>query len=291
VEEDSLKEALKERGLGTSATRAAIIETLLRRTYIVRRGKALYITDLGVYLIALIQDPILKSAEMTGDWEAKLKEIERGKPRADDFMEQVKSFTRQLIQNSEEQGRPFDSMRPCPRCGAGIVEGKRGYGCEKWKEGCSYVLWKEYRGHQIGRDQATELFRRHISLSSVDSIEGADGCVLYLSEAGHVFHVALPHGNTSAKKGRKASAPGKNEARAPASAGSEGAGFECPTCQSAVIERPQVLQLRGVEERMRVRDLEIDRRQEDQPRDGSKACHSWRNWSPQGIQEQGGKAI
>ena len=69
VNDDAAKEALKGRGLGTPATRAAIIETLLRRSYIARKGKELHITDLGLYLIALIQDPILKSPEMTGDWE------------------------------------------------------------------------------------------------------------------------------------------------------------------------------------------------------------------------------
>ena len=67
VEDEELKEALKARGLGTPATRAAIIETLLRRRYIRREKKALTVTDLGRYLVALIQDPILKSPEMTGE--------------------------------------------------------------------------------------------------------------------------------------------------------------------------------------------------------------------------------
>jgi len=73
VEDDTLREALKERGIGTPATRAAIIETLLRRDYIQREKKQLRCTDMGRCLIALIQDPLLKSPEMTGEWEENLK--------------------------------------------------------------------------------------------------------------------------------------------------------------------------------------------------------------------------
>ena len=78
VDDEQLKEALKERGLGTPATRAAIIETLLDRGYIARDKKTLAATDLGRYLIAIVQDRSLKSPELTGDWEAKLRQIERG---------------------------------------------------------------------------------------------------------------------------------------------------------------------------------------------------------------------
>ena len=78
VDDEQLKEALKERGLGTPATRASIIETLLDRGYITRDKKSLAATDLGRYLIAIVQDRSLKSPELTGDWEAKLRQIERG---------------------------------------------------------------------------------------------------------------------------------------------------------------------------------------------------------------------
>ena len=79
VEEEQLKEALKERGLGTPATRAAIIETLLDRGYITRDKKSLAATDLGRYLVAIVQNRSLKSPELTGDWEAKLRQVERGR--------------------------------------------------------------------------------------------------------------------------------------------------------------------------------------------------------------------
>ncbi|MBV1860979.1 MAG: DNA topoisomerase 3, partial [Nannocystaceae bacterium] len=86
VDDEQLKEALKARGLGTPATRASIIETLLRRDYVRRQDKTLRATDLGRYLIAMLRDPILKSAELTGEWEAKLKEIEQGRLQPDAFM-------------------------------------------------------------------------------------------------------------------------------------------------------------------------------------------------------------
>ncbi|MBS0638005.1 MAG: DNA topoisomerase 3, partial [Verrucomicrobia bacterium] len=94
VEDEALKEALKEKGIGTPATRASIIETLIKRKYIERSGKQLKATELGRYLISLVQDPNLKSPELTGEWEAKLKEIEKGKYSAREFMEQIVGFTK-----------------------------------------------------------------------------------------------------------------------------------------------------------------------------------------------------
>ena len=93
VDDEQLKEALKERGLGTPATRASIIETLLDRGYIVRDKKTLAATDLGRYLIALVQDRGLKSPELTGEWEAKLREIERGRLDARRFMAEIVRYT------------------------------------------------------------------------------------------------------------------------------------------------------------------------------------------------------
>ena len=93
VDDEALKEALKERGLGTPATRASIIETLLTRGYIAREKKSLAATDLGRYLIALVRDRGLKSPELTGDWEAKLREIERGRLDPRRFMDEIVRYT------------------------------------------------------------------------------------------------------------------------------------------------------------------------------------------------------
>ncbi len=96
VEDDFLREALKERGIGTPATRAAIIETLLRRNYIEREKKQLGCTDMGRYLIALIQEPLLKSPEMTGEWEEKLKKIESSQLDPDVFMAGISDYIHSL---------------------------------------------------------------------------------------------------------------------------------------------------------------------------------------------------
>ena len=94
VDDEQLKEALKERGLGTPATRAAIIETLLERGYIAREQKALAATDLGRYLVTIVQDRDLKSPELTGGWEAKLRQIERGQLNPVQFMAEIIGYTR-----------------------------------------------------------------------------------------------------------------------------------------------------------------------------------------------------
>ncbi|MDH4318674.1 MAG: DNA topoisomerase, partial [Desulfobulbaceae bacterium] len=162
VEDDSLREALKERGIGTPATRAAIIETLLRRSYIRRDKKLLLCTDMGRCLIALITDPLLKSPEMTGEWEEKLKKIERGQLDPQNFMSGIKSYIRELI-TSGLSGR-LDPKRwgTCPQCGKEVIKGKRAYGCSGWKEGCNFVLEPEWKGITLKTGEIQTLLQQHI---------------------------------------------------------------------------------------------------------------------------------
>ena len=124
VEDDTLREALKERGIGTPATRAAIIETLLRRNYIRREKKQLRCTDMGRCLIALIKDPLLKSPEMTGEWEEKLKQIERGQLDPDVFMSGIGDYIRTLIENSSTGRSDSGHWASCPLWGKEVVQGK-----------------------------------------------------------------------------------------------------------------------------------------------------------------------
>ncbi len=185
VEDEQLKEALKEKGLGTPATRASIIETLIKRKYIERSGKLLKATDLGRYLIALVQDPNLKSPELTGEWESKLKEIEKGKYSASDFMAQIKSFTKQLIENSDIFKLNLEQYGECPRCKSPIIKGNKGYGCSKWKEGCTYVLWKQYKDITLSDHQARALLQKKILAKAID------GKMLTLSTNGEPQEIAL----------------------------------------------------------------------------------------------------
>lgn len=186
VEDESLKEALKDKGIGTPATRASIIETLIKRKYIERKGKQLLATDLGRYLIALIQDPNLKSPEMTGEWEAKLKEIEKGTCTATDFMEQIRQFTAQLIQQSDIYKTNFDHYGNCPKCKSPIIKGNKGYGCSKWREGCSYVLWKQYKDVELNEGQIRSLLQKSILPSSIN------GMILTLSQNGELQEIPVP---------------------------------------------------------------------------------------------------
>ena len=97
VDDDSLRDALKENGIGRPSTRAAIIETLFKRRYIRRERKRILATPTGVELIGIIHEELLKSAELTGRWEKKLREIERGTYDAKDFMEELKQMVTEIV--------------------------------------------------------------------------------------------------------------------------------------------------------------------------------------------------
>lgn len=190
VDDDTLREALKERGIGTPATRAAIIETLLRRNYIRREKKQIRATDMGRCLIALIQDPLLKSPEMTGEWEEKLKQIERSEAEASAFMDGIFSYTRGLIESSTSARLDTDRWGDCPLCGKEIVKGRRAYGCSGWKDGCPFVLENTYNGLQLTPNQVQVLLQMHILPYPVHI--GDQLRLLLLSKQGFIMDIDLP---------------------------------------------------------------------------------------------------
>ncbi|MFA7368706.1 MAG: DNA topoisomerase, partial [Kiritimatiellales bacterium] len=190
VEDDALREALKERGIGTPATRAAIIETLLSRNYIRREKKLLLATDMGRCLIALIRDPLLKSPEMTGEWEEKLKQIERQKLSAVEFMNGICGYIRGLIQNSASGRLDSARMGSCPLCGKEVIKGRTAYGCSGWKEGCAFVLSPDYKGLSLTPNQIQILLQLHILPYSVQ-IDG-EPRLLILSTQGQPMDLHLP---------------------------------------------------------------------------------------------------
>ncbi|WFB34880.1 DNA topoisomerase 3 [Kiritimatiellota bacterium B12222] len=156
VNDEALREAMKQRGLGTPATRASIIETLIGRKYIRRQKKQLISTESGRHLLTLIQDPSLRSAELTGDWEAKLKDIEIGKGNPEEFMQGIREHATHMVL-ADDNTIASGGFGKCPKCQAPVIEGKRGFGCSQWKEGCDFVLWKEFQGMQIDGSLAREL--------------------------------------------------------------------------------------------------------------------------------------
>ncbi|MGV1098588.1 DNA topoisomerase 3 [Thiovibrio sp. JS02] len=211
VEDDTLREALKERGIGTPATRAAIIETLLGRNYIRREKKQLLATDMGRCLIALIRDPLLKSPEMTGEWEEKLKKIERGQLGPEEFMGGISNYIRTLIARGLAEEVDSSRWGNCPLCGREVVKGNRAYGCSGWKEGCPFVLAPEYKGVNLTPRQVQLLLQQRILPQPV-RIE-SEPRMLVLSSQGVVMALALPSADRQ-QKGQKAEQPeGEEESK------------------------------------------------------------------------------
>lgn len=163
VDDETLREAMKDKGIGTPATRAAIIELLLERGYIRREKKNLLSTDRGRHLIGLIHDERLKSPELTGEWEYTLKQIEAGQVEPELFMADVIAHVRRLVTEDKVQ----DGLGSCPLCHAAVIRGRHDYGCSQWKKGCAFVLPSTFHGAQISPTQAKELLRCGISLQPV----------------------------------------------------------------------------------------------------------------------------
>src|SRR5438132_4675726 len=162
IDDEEAREAMKERGLGTPATRAETIETLIRREYIERAGKELQPTPKGLQVITMLEEHPLTSPELTGDWEKRLTDIEHGSGDRKEFIDGIVDLTTQTVEQiaalDKEKLRPERvELGPCPRCGAEtgeiIKENSRAYGCTSWKSreepGCGYVIWKRVAGRTI----------------------------------------------------------------------------------------------------------------------------------------------
>ena len=128
---------MKENGIGRPSTRAAIIETLFKRNYIRKVRKSLEPTPTGIELIGLIHEELLKSAELTGIWEKKLREIEQRKYDTQQFLDELKQMVTEIVTTVMNPDAIIG--KPCPLCGKGhIVKGKTAYGCSEWKNGCTW---------------------------------------------------------------------------------------------------------------------------------------------------------
>ena len=170
VDDEELREAMKERGLGTPATRAEIIETLIRREYIERAGKDLQPTPKGMSVVTMLEEHPITSAELTGDWEKQLSDIEHGNGDRSAFMDGIAGFAKTTVE--QIASLPDDKIRVervelglCPKCGAEtgeiIKENSRAYGCTSWKSreepGCGFVIWKRVAGRTLTPEVARQL--------------------------------------------------------------------------------------------------------------------------------------
>lgn len=182
VDDEELRDALKENGIGRPSTRAAIIETLFKRKYIVKNKKNLVPTITGVQLIETIHTELLKSAELTGIWEKKLREIERNNYDAAAFMAELKQMVSDIvhlvkrdqnirkievvneepkIEKAVAKSNSPEAPAPCPRCGQGVMlKGKKAWGCSRYADGCQTVVPFSFLGKVLTDNQITMLFKK-----------------------------------------------------------------------------------------------------------------------------------
>ncbi|HEY1273818.1 MAG TPA: DNA topoisomerase 3 [Thermoleophilaceae bacterium] len=161
VEDAELREAMKDSGIGTPATRAAIIERLVDVGYIEREGRALVATEKGVQVIRLLNGHRLTSPELTGQWEHRLGMIESGEDTRPAFMGDIARFATETVQELDKlKGVQIERAKlgPCPVCGREITENRKGYSC--WSRddpGCGFVIWKKKAGKSLPVSVAKEL--------------------------------------------------------------------------------------------------------------------------------------
>jgi len=173
IEDAELREAMKDSGIGTPATRASIIERLLTVGYIERDGRALHATEKGVQVIRLLGEHALTSAGLTGDWERRLGLIERGEDSRPAFMGDIAKFTADTVQELDKlKGVKIERAKlgPCPVCGREVVENRKGYSCWSREDpGCGFVIWKKKANKNLPVSVAKELME-----SLKQSIERGD---------------------------------------------------------------------------------------------------------------------
>ncbi|MDO9257541.1 MAG: DNA topoisomerase 3 [Bacteroidales bacterium] len=197
MEDEELRELMKDNGIGRPSTRANIIETLFRRNYVVREKKNLVPTQTGIQLINTIQNELLKSAELTGIWERKLRQIEKGEYDPKTFLDEMKEMVSQLvrevtleqkqmivIEQIEAEKKPEIAEKPklsaakkptakkivakpvnmatltCPKCKTGtILKGKTAFGCSEYKNSCTFKVMFEQYGKTLSERQLFTLIQ------------------------------------------------------------------------------------------------------------------------------------
>lgn len=199
MEDDELREAMKDTGLGTPATRAAVIERLKKVGYITMEGKKIGLTPKGRSTIEWIRQigiELLTSPEMTGQWERRLNQIAKGQASDASFLEQVKKLAHLIVDKVRDQPLPTSTKESihrtaasersplggCPRegCEGLIVEGRKGYGCTHFKQGCSFVVWKNSFGKKLSESMVKTLLAK-----------GKTGKLKFKSKAGKPYEAML----------------------------------------------------------------------------------------------------
>ncbi|MDP1557598.1 MAG: DNA topoisomerase III [Nitrosomonas sp.] len=186
VEHEELREAMSAKGLGTPATRAAIIEGLVYENYIQRMGRELHPTAKAFSLITLLRGlkiPELISPELTGDWEFRLRQIEQGKLKRSAFIEKIAEMTRHIVEQAKNHrgetiSGDFSTLKsPCPKCGGMVHETYKKFQCQK----CDFSLWKILAGRQFDMEEMETL----ITEREVGPLQG------FRSKMGRLFNANI----------------------------------------------------------------------------------------------------
>lgn len=185
VDDEELSKAMKDCGLGTPATRAAVIETLYDRNYMTVEKKHIIPTELGLKVYSLTKDYAIGNPQMTGEWEYKLNQIAEGKADSSDFIREITKFTRKEVDRLIHSGRicENDSLKglSCPLCGRPLTENSKAFGCTGFKDGCKFVIWKQKGGKTITENH----LRMIVESGETDVING------FKSKDGKTFDARL----------------------------------------------------------------------------------------------------
>ncbi|HET8759146.1 MAG TPA: DNA topoisomerase 3 [Solirubrobacteraceae bacterium] len=180
VDDEELREAMKDSGIGTPATRAAIIERLIDVGYVERDARSLVTTEKGLNVIKLLGEHALTSPSLTGDWEHRLARIEEGEESRERFMQDIAEFARgtvtELDTKLKEVRIPRANLGPCPVCGRDIVENRKGFSCWSREDpGCGFVIWKSKAGKTLPIAVARELIEKGRVEKPVTGFKGRSG--------------------------------------------------------------------------------------------------------------------
>jgi DNA topoisomerase-3 len=180
VDDDELREAMKDSGIGTPATRAAIIERLIDVGYLEREARALVATEKGLNVIRLLGEHQLTSPGLTGEWEHRLANIEDGTDSRPAFMNDIVKFAEETVQGLDATLKdvriPRANLGPCPICGRDITENRKAFGCWSREDpGCGFVIWKGKAGKQLSPSIAAELVKHGRTEKPVTGFKGRSG--------------------------------------------------------------------------------------------------------------------
>jgi DNA topoisomerase III len=228
VEDEELRDLMKENGIGRPSTRANIIETLFKRNYIRKEKKNLIPTITGIQLIQTIDFELIKSAELTGNWEKKLRDIEKGNYEVKVFLDEMKTMVTEIIQqvkaissskkitieekeeikaptaaNSKERKDSNTKSPLCPKCKKGsLLKGKQAYGCSEYKSGCKFIAPFEFMGKKLTEKQIFTLVQKGktSNIKGFKTVNGISEGILTLNpEGGIEFEENKPQENKCPK--------------------------------------------------------------------------------------------